>query len=155
MRTGRMLATAAVTVSAAWSATPAAADPSTDEYTLRLPDAGGRQLGPEAPNPRVSDLPASTQQQLEDNPDGDTLAQIATAPELGAPAVLPAQIPAGAIGAGTGTGTGTGDDESSGGGAAGAAVSALGEPAALGVLGTLAAMIAFGIGWTMRSRRDG
>lgn len=125
---------AAITASIAPAAL--AGVPAVDEYTLRPPDAGGKHLGPDAPNPRVDELPALVREQLESRPDGAALAQIATARELGAPEVLP--------GAGGPAEAGPGES-----GAGGAALSALTEPAALGILAALATMIAVGV---MRSR---
>jgi hypothetical protein len=71
------------------SATAAmASPPAVDQYTQHLPTAGGasRPTGDEAPVAQLGQLPGKTQAALSSQPDGQILAQIATASTLGAPA---------------------------------------------------------------------
>jgi hypothetical protein len=67
-------------------ASSAFAAPAADEYTLRLPDAGGeKNLGPKAPRAQARNLPVAVRDELKQSPEGKTLANIATADELVAP----------------------------------------------------------------------
>jgi len=71
------------------SATAAmASPPAVDQYTQHLPTAGGasRPTGDEAPVAQLGQLPRKTQTALSSEPDGQILAQVATASTLGAPA---------------------------------------------------------------------
>jgi hypothetical protein len=65
-----------------------ASPPAVDQYTQHLPTAGGssRPTGDEAPVAQLEQLPNKTQAALSSEPDGQVLAQIATASTLGAPA---------------------------------------------------------------------
>jgi hypothetical protein len=65
-----------------------ASPPAVDQYTQHLPTAGGssRPTGDEAPVAQLEQLPSKTQAALSSEPDGQVLAQIATASTLGAPA---------------------------------------------------------------------
>jgi hypothetical protein len=77
----------AVVIAAFAAPVPAAvaSPPAVDQYTQHLPSAGGGQ-GPanSAPDAHLGLLPAKTQAELSATPDGELLAQIATAPALGA-----------------------------------------------------------------------
>lgn len=68
-------------------ATAAASPPAVDQYTQHLPDAGGGSAPADGGTPvaRPALLPKETQEALS-GPDGERLAQIATARDLGAPA---------------------------------------------------------------------
>lgn len=65
-----------------------ASPPAVDQYTQHLPTAGGasRPTGDEAPVAQLGLLPRKTQAALASEPDGQILAQVATASTLGAPA---------------------------------------------------------------------
>jgi hypothetical protein len=65
-----------------------ASPPAVDQYTQHLPTAGGasRPTGDEAPVAQLGQLPRKTQTALSSEPDGQILAQVATASTLGAPA---------------------------------------------------------------------
>src|SRR6185312_12283661 len=94
-----------VAVLAAPTTAAIASPPAVDQYTQHLPTAGGgsRPTGDEAPVAQLGQLPGKTQAALSSEPDGQILAQIATASTLGAPA------PVGSTGAGSG-GAGTGNE---------------------------------------------
>jgi hypothetical protein len=65
--------------------------PATNEYKLRLPNAKGKQHdNSNAPVANPSGLPSGVSRQLARDPNGKTLAAIATADELGAPHVTSA-----------------------------------------------------------------
>lgn len=64
----------------------ALAGPATNEYLLDLPDAKGKQEGGESPGSTgTGALSAKTAKELAGDAEGRTLAQLATAEELGAP----------------------------------------------------------------------
>jgi hypothetical protein len=73
-----------------------ASPPAVDQYTQHLPTAGGATgaTGGTAPVARLQLLPSKTRAALT-GPDGERLAQIATAPTLGAPASESASAPGG------------------------------------------------------------
>ena len=94
-----------------------------DQYSLDLPDAKGKVESPErGPVAHPSDLPPTVTAQLAHNRHGKALATIATAGELGAPP------PPGAAQL---TNVDVAGDEPS---TLGALLSALGDPAAIGML---------------------
>jgi hypothetical protein len=80
-----------VAMLAAPATTAVASPPAVDQYTQHLPTAGGASgaTGGTAPVARLKLLPSSTRAALT-GPDGERLAQIATASTLGAPASAPA-----------------------------------------------------------------
>jgi MYXO-CTERM domain-containing protein len=132
----------AVALTAAALAVPAAAsaaDPGIDEYTLQGPDADNEgHQGSTQPQSRPQDLPPAVRKQLAQDADGETLAKIATARELGAPD--------GPARDSTGAGD-SGDDDSS---ALAAAGNSLDDPAALGLI---AAVVLIGLGAFALARR--
>jgi hypothetical protein len=71
---------------ASGTAAVASPPPAVDQYTQHLPSAGGGQgpSGDKAPVAQPGLLPSDTQAELAAAPDGQLLAQIATAPALGA-----------------------------------------------------------------------
>jgi hypothetical protein len=87
-------AVAVAAVVAAPSAT--AAPPAVDEYTLRIPTAGGAERPTTAPEVRPGELPTAVALRLERAADGPALTQIATATALGAPQSVPESKPEGA-----------------------------------------------------------
>jgi hypothetical protein len=93
-----------VAVLAAPATAAVASPPAVDQYTQHLPTAGGGSspTGDEPPVAQPGLLPNKTQAALS-RPDGQLLAQIATAPDLGAPAPTGSAEPGAAPGAGTGT----------------------------------------------------
>jgi len=93
-----------VAVIAASATAAVASPPAVDQYTQHLPTAGGgtRPTGDEAPVAQLGQLSGKTQAALSSQPDGQILAQVATASTLGAPA--PAGSTEGSGGAGTKTG---------------------------------------------------
>jgi hypothetical protein len=122
-------------------ATPAVASPpAVDQYTQHLPEAGGG-AGPasgEAPVARPELLPSKTVKALNGGRDGQLLAQIATARDLGAPA---------AVGAGTGVTSGDGR------GFASAVAHTAGTGPSLALIGALAGIaLAGGIRFIRRGR---
>jgi hypothetical protein len=72
---------------ASGTAAVASPPPAVDQYTQHLPSAGGGQgpSGDKAPVAQPGLLPSDTQAELASAPDGQLLAQIATAPALGGP----------------------------------------------------------------------
>jgi hypothetical protein len=78
--------TVVIAVFAASGTAAVASPPAVDQYTQHLPSAGGGQgpAGDSAPVAQPGLLPSKTREQLESGPDGQLLAQIATAPALGA-----------------------------------------------------------------------
>jgi hypothetical protein len=76
---------------ASGTAAVASPPPAVDQYTQHLPSAGGGQgpAGDKAPVAQPGLLPSDTQAELASAPDGQLLAQIATAPALGAAAPTP------------------------------------------------------------------
>src|SRR6185503_18819221 len=74
-----------VAVLAAPTTAAIASPPAVDQYTQHLPTAGGgsRPTGDEAPVAQLGQLPGKTQAALSSEPDGQILAQIATASTLG------------------------------------------------------------------------
>jgi hypothetical protein len=93
-----------VAVLAAPATVAVASPPAVDQYTQHLPTAGGGSspAGDEAPVAQPGLLPSQTQGALS-GPDGQLLAQIATSPDLGAPAPTGSAGPGAAAGAETGT----------------------------------------------------
>ena len=133
--------TAIVAVLAAPATAAVASPPAVDQYTQHLPEAGGGS-GPasgETPVARPGLLSRKTQEALsrpDTGPDGQRLAQIATARDLGAPAT-----------AGAGIGT-SGDEQDFATVAADTALSAPG----LVLIGALGGIALVG-GWTRSIRR--
>lgn len=82
-----LAAVGAIALSSLALAAPAAvASPATDEYSLDIPDGrGGGKLEPKAPTPDESKLPPSVRDKLGTSRLDQTLVQVGTAPELGAP----------------------------------------------------------------------
>jgi hypothetical protein len=125
-----------VAVLAAPATAAAACPPAVDQYTQHLPGAGcGSAAGEQAPVALLRLLPGEVRADLT-GPDGRLLAQIATARELGAPAL--ADEGGGATGASRGFAT--------------VAAETLGAGPTLGLIGALAG-IALGGAWTWYSRR--
>ncbi|MGH2922815.1 MAG: hypothetical protein ACRDKH_02140 [Solirubrobacterales bacterium] len=110
-----------------------AAVPALDEYTFDPPDAEGKRQNVErAPAPGGGSLDPAVARELARSPNGQTLATIATSPELGAP---PPPVGGSSV-AGTTAGAGSdvdGDDPT----LLSAAADGLGDSAMLGVLGGL------------------
>jgi hypothetical protein len=79
-----------------------ASPPAVDQYTQHLPTAGGTSTaGEETPVAHPGQLSSKTQAALS-GPEGQVLAQIATAPSLGAPTPTNSAKPSPTAGAGTG-----------------------------------------------------
>ena len=96
-----VLAAVVVAVLAASATAAVASPPAVDQYTQHLPAAGGGSpAGGEAPVAQPGLLPSSTLAALS-GPDGQRLAEIATAPGLGAPAPTGSADPGAAAGSGT------------------------------------------------------
>jgi MYXO-CTERM domain-containing protein len=133
----------AVALTAATLALPAAApaaDPGVGEYTLQGPDADNEgNLGSNEPQSRPEDLPAGVRKELAGDPDGDTLAKIATARELGAP-----KPPAADSGSSIGE-----DDDSS---ALTAAGNALDDPSSLALIAAVALIVLGAFAFARRRR---
>jgi hypothetical protein len=126
-------------------ASSAFAGPATDEYTLRLPDAGGeKNLGPKAPRAQASDLPAAVRDELKQSPEAKTLASIATADELSAPPIPPPAF---------NQDSELDEDSTDGRSLPAAALSALGDPIGIATLLALAAIA--GGAYLMRRRASG
>jgi hypothetical protein len=91
-------------VLAAPAASAVASPPAVDQYTQHLPTAGGTSTaGEETPVAHPGQLPSKTQAALS-GPEGQVLAQIATAPSLGAPTPTDSAKPGAVSAAGAGTG---------------------------------------------------
>jgi hypothetical protein len=106
----------------------AAAAPAVDEYNSRLPNASGEaNVAQTAPKPQPEELPPAVRQQLQKSPAGSTLANIATADQLGAPPPAHVQID---------------EDSTDGRGVFASALSTLGDPLGILVLLGLAAIAA-------------
>jgi hypothetical protein len=87
--------------------------PAVDQYTQHLPTAGGTSTaGEEAPVAHPEQLPSKTQAALS-GPEGQVLAQIATAPSLGAPTPTDSAKPRPAAVSTAGAGTGASVDSRS------------------------------------------
>jgi hypothetical protein len=78
--------TVVIAVFAASGTAALASPPAVDQYTQHIPSAGGGQgpAGGGAPVAQPDLLPSKTRQELDSAPDGQLLAQIATASALGA-----------------------------------------------------------------------
>jgi hypothetical protein len=86
--------TVVIAVFAASATAAVASPPAVDQYTQHLPTAGGGQgAGDQAPVAQPGLLPSKTQTELASAPDGQLLAQIATASALGAATPTAAATP--------------------------------------------------------------
>ena len=133
-----------VAVIAAPTTAALASPPAVDQYTQHLPTAGGGSspTGDEAPVAQLGQLPGKTQAALSSEPDGQVLAQIATASTLGAPA------PAGSTQSAAGAGTQTGKER----GYATVVADSAGTGSSLALAGALVG-IAIAGAWNRLSRR--
>jgi hypothetical protein len=135
-----LIATVAVVLIALCAPVDAfATGPAVDEYSLDLPDAKGKVENPARPPVGNSaDLPANVVAQLKKSPDGNALATIATAGQLGAPSPLgPGSHPSGVAGSQPSTLSAVG--------------SAVGDPAIIGLI-LLLALVGGGL-FLARARR--
>lgn len=130
--------TVVVAVLAAPATAAVASPPAVDQYTQHLPDAGGGSAPADGGTPvaRPGLLSKETQEALS-GPDGERLAQIATARDLGAPAA-----------AGEGPGVTSGDGR----GFASVVAHTAGTGPSLVLIGALVG-IALAGGWNRFSRR--
>ena len=138
--------TAIVAVLAAPATAAVASPPAVDQYTQHLPDAGGGSSPSSGGTPvaRPGLLPGKTQADLSGH-NGQLLAQIATARDLGAPATAGRRASAAAQ---AGTGATSGDEQAF---ATVAADTALSAPGLI-LIGTLGGIALLG-GWTRSIRR--